>query len=437
VKKVKKCLALLLVFGFSMGMMAGCKSNKTTSSNANSVGTAPVTLNFWYWEDVQGQYQSTFQPLWDAYALENHITNVTINFQSISNSVFNDKLITAIAAGTAPDIFKVTPATVPELVGLNGLLPLDNYVKNWDVVKDGEIPANVMQMAYAGQKKLYTMPHTNVVLYLYYRKDIFAKDGVQPPTTMDEFYADCKALTRDTNGDGKIDQYGFAMRGASGGQNMWAGLVFNCTKGMDYLDSKGNVAFNTPAVITANQKYIDLYKDGYTPPTAPTDGQQQITQEFESGVAAMLIHHVGSSAAIVNAIGADKVGVTAIPEGPGGRYVTMDPSNIAVSSQTKNKAAALAALQFFCSQDAQDALCKTIGQVPWLKTVSSDSYFQTNPFQALSIQYLPQAHMVPVTSTMANWTGTVFPQTLQRALLGQITSQQMIQTLADALKQSQ
>ena len=437
-KNIKKGLSLLLVLGFTVGIITGCSNstNKAASStnSTNGIGTAPITLNFWYWEDVQGQYKSTFDSLWNAYAKKNNMSNVTINFESISNSVFHDKLIPAIAAGTAPDLFKMSPSWVPELVGLNSLLPLDNYVKSWDIVKNGDIPANVLDMCYAGQKKLYTMPHTNVVLYLYCRKDLFAADGVKIPTTMDEFYEAAKELTRDTNGDGKIDQYGFAMRGASGGQSMWSALVFNSAKNIDYMDSKGNVAFNNATVIAANQKYIDLYKDGYTPPTAPTDGQQQITQEFESGVAAMLIHHVGSSAAIVNAIGADKVEVVPLPEGAGGRYVVMDPSNIAISSQSKNSAAAVAALKFFCSTDAQDALCKTIGQVPWLKTVSSDSFFQSNPFQKISIEYLSQAKMVSIVPTMANFTSTVFPQTLQRALMGEITSKEMIQTLADALK---
>ena len=45
---------------------------------------------------------------------------------------------------------------------------------------------------------------------MFYRTDLFEKAGLKPPTTVEEFVRVAKSLTADTNGDGKIDQWGFA-----------------------------------------------------------------------------------------------------------------------------------------------------------------------------------------------------------------------------------
>ena len=145
---------------------------------------------------------------------------------------------------------------------------------------------------------------------------------------MDEFYDACEKLTRDTDGDGVIDTYGFAMRGAAGGHNMWAGMTFNAAEGVSYIDAEGNVAFNTPEVIEANQRYLDLFRNGYAPPTAPTDGMKEIMQNFKSGIAAMVCHHVGSSPDLLEAVGADNLVVIPIPSNNGVQFVPMDPSNL-------------------------------------------------------------------------------------------------------------
>ena len=47
---------------------------------------------------------------------------------------------------------------------------------------------------------------------LYYRADLLEKAGIAVPTTWDELHAAAKAIAKDTNGDGKIDKYMYAVR---------------------------------------------------------------------------------------------------------------------------------------------------------------------------------------------------------------------------------
>lgn len=49
------------------------------------------------------------------------------------------------------------------------------------------------------------------------------------------------------------------------------------------------------------------------------------------------------------------------------------------------------------------------------------------------MEYLDDVKTFPVCDTWGEWSETVWPQTMQRALLGEITSGDMIETLADNL----
>ena len=52
---------------------------------------------------------------------------------------------------------------------------------------------------------------TGVPFVLYYNEDILNELGEQPPQTWDDFKRICEKATKDTDGDGKVDQYGYAV----------------------------------------------------------------------------------------------------------------------------------------------------------------------------------------------------------------------------------
>ena len=62
---------------------------------------------------------------------------------------------------------------------------------------------------------LYAMPYAFVMSVLHYNKDMFDAAGVAYPTddwTWDELLEAAKALTKDFDGDGKIDQWGLYFK---------------------------------------------------------------------------------------------------------------------------------------------------------------------------------------------------------------------------------
>ena len=234
---------------------ATAKAPQTSSSGQEKQDQVKGKMVFSYWEDIEGSYKF-YADLWNK-----KNPNVTLELQPVGWNSYHDTLITACASGAQPDMFKIQPTWIPELVSLNAIAPVDTYVNGW--TDKNNVPEGIWKIAQADQDKLYSFPHSLVVLYLYCRKSYFKNAGIEYPKTMDEFYDACKKLTRDTNGDGKTDVYGFGLRGARGGHFMWAGLTMN--NGGSFFGKDGSVTLNSPEMVEANKKYIEIYKNGWAP----------------------------------------------------------------------------------------------------------------------------------------------------------------------------
>ena len=380
------------------------------------------TIRVWYWEDNDGSYEEAYSTWSEQYP------DVNLELEAIPWNSYHDTLIAAAASGDLPDVYKIQPTWIPELVSLGAVEGLDEYIDSWEA-KD-TLPESMWESAKAGQEETYAWPHSLVVLYLYCRKSYFEEAGLEYPKTMDEFYEACEKLTKDTDGDGATDVYGFSMRGARGGHFMWAGLTLN--SGTDFFDSEGNVTLNTPEMVEANQKYLDIYLNGWAPKTAPTDGYTEIVQNFESGVTAMLIHHLNSAKEITEVLG-DDVDVVALPEGEAGRYLPSEPCHWALSPNSENKEEAVDFLKYSTGEEAHKALCKSAGLVPFVSPVTEDPEFTEDKFCAASMEYLDDVKTFPVVNTFGDWSETVWPQTMQRAMMGEIDSAEMMEILADNL----
>ena len=61
------------------------------------------------------------------------------------------------------------------------------------------------------EESQYALPYESVPTLMFVNKTLLNKEGIRIPDnnwTWDEFYNICKRLTKDTDGDGKIDQFG-------------------------------------------------------------------------------------------------------------------------------------------------------------------------------------------------------------------------------------
>lgn len=123
---------------------------------------------------------------------------------------------------------------------------------------------------------------------LYYRTDLFREKGLGPPRTWDEFMAAAKALTIDTNGDGKPDIYGVSARGKPGfevladfANYMYAhgGLVLN--------PEHTRCALTEPAAVAGARTFVEIYRKGYASPDMLAHARDDLIGNLQQGRAAM------------------------------------------------------------------------------------------------------------------------------------------------------
>jgi multiple sugar transport system substrate-binding protein len=403
------------IFGKSMGLMGAFLASTVLAGAASA-----QEVNFWYHFD---NADNPMAALVEKFEAEN--PGIKVHAENVPWNSYYDQLYTAIAAGTGPDAALVKLNAQPRLIEMEALEPLDAWLKSWNGT--AEIEDNLLTLTQAADGTHYYLPVQYVVLYLYYRADMFAELGLTPPKTCEEFRNDAIALTRDTNGDGQTDVYGFGFRGGKGGHDHWASLTLS-RKGVGF----GPGELTSEAGIAGTQFVLDLFqKDKVFPPSAPNDGFKEIIGAFQGGTTAMTIHHIGSSAGMVEALG-DKVSAVPVPECGGGHWTSFGDESTAVFSAAKDKEAAWKWISFLSSPGNNAEFNKATGQLPVTKSDSATWTVHEKRFVDATVASLPFAQLLPNTSETADFTNTVWPVAMQRALIGEISAKEM-NTEIDAL----
>ena len=380
-----------------------------------------TTINWWTYEDYP-EDPITYD-LVDEFN-ETHL-DIEVNLQVIPWDTFYEKLIVSIVSGGAPEVSKVHVNWIGELAAMDALTPLDDFVAVWpggyDVQED---IWDLLKIKEYGDTK-FAVPYQIVSLYLYYRVDLFKAEGLNPPTNYEEFLKVAQTLTKDTDGDGRIDQWGFGMRGARGGHDMWNTFV-------KFFNRDGSINLNKAAVVRAAEWYANLFiKEKVVPPSAPSDGFSEFINDFVNGRTAMIIHHIGSSANMVEDLG-DKVAAVAVPEGLNGGYTSAVPGQLGIIKPSiKSDIEAEAAFKFISwwGENKQvDRLCRHFGAVPVLKSLVEVPYYRDNPFQKASIDSMKFAGSLPLVPQTGSFIEDVWPTNFGRQLLGEITAEELVQT---------
>ncbi|MBA7528890.1 Maltodextrin-binding protein MdxE [subsurface metagenome] len=142
--------------------------------------------------------------------------------------------------------------------------------------------------------RIYALPDNFDPMVLIYNARLFEEAGLdpdRPPRTRTEFLEYAKKLTRDTNGDGRIDQWGFALMGA---RQEGLFMRFNpwfWGSGAQYLteDNKSS-ALNTPEALDGVRFYTELHtKHGVVPPAPIETGAQEARIQMANRQVAMMV----------------------------------------------------------------------------------------------------------------------------------------------------
>lgn len=423
----KKWIAILLAATMAFGATAcssGTEEKKDSKKEADSGEIEPCTINFKYWAD-NTEYSQLMQEIIEKFNKENG-KGIEVVGEEVpwDEGAYSENLFNACMGGGSPDVATWKLTSTPLFVNNDLLTDLTPYIDKWEDKDD--IPENIyniMKEAGGSEEEMYVMPWNVQVLYVYYRPSIFEKAGVEVPKTYDEFLEAIKKCTMDTDGDGETDVYGFGMRGAKGGQEPWGSFIYGEGGDFEDLTSKESVK--------GMQDFIDLYENGYVPPTAVSDGFQETVANFQSGLTAMFIHHTGSSADMEKVLG-DDVAAFPFPAGKG-QWTSMGDTETVIFESCENKAAAFEWVSYLATGEGQKMWCEGTGQVPVSQTVQQGEYFQNNKFMKASIEGMDYAGIIPIKDTTTEWISTVWPSTVGQALTGEISAKECMEILQEEL----
>ncbi|GAB4065324.1 sugar ABC transporter substrate-binding protein [Ancylobacter sonchi] len=382
-----------------------------TFAAAMATGSANAeTVRFWY------HFDNPANPMSELVAkFEKANPGIKVEAENVPWNSYYDNLYTALIGGNAPDAAMVKLFAQPRLVEMGALEPLGDRINAWPGKAD--LLDNLLELNKGPDGTQYYLPIQYVVLYLYYRTDMLAAAGLKPPATCEDFRDAAIKLTK------APDVYGFGLRGGKGGWDQWGAFVF----------SQGGAlkpgGLTNPQAVAANQWVIDLFrKDKVIPPSAPNDGFQEIIGAFKAGKTAMTIHHIGSSRDLVAALG-DKVSAVPVPKCGDGRWTSYGDESLAVFSASPHKDAAWKWISFLAEGQNNVAFNSATGQMTVTKSGAKDWKLHERRFVDATVESLPFAHVLPQNAATSEFVNTAWQTAMQRALTGQISSQQMMEEL--------
>lgn len=361
----KRILASVLALGIIGSSFAGCSSTAATSesSKAAAVSSAsseekPITVEFWT-ISLQPTFTEFFNGLIKTYQEKNK--NVTIKWVDLPYDAIQQKLITAAAGGTSPDVVNLNTQMALSLAGKKAVVDLN---KEATEAQKSIYIDSLYKSAKVGDS-IYAFPWYASPSIMIYNKALFEKAGIKSvPKTFEEASQLAKTMK---------DKTGAYMNVPEELTN----LLF--LDGLNILSAdKKKAAFNNADTLNL----INKYKAAATAGEIPKDNWGKWDNElklFETSKLAIL-NSSGSSISRIKDEAPDVYKNLAIAEPMVGKAgVSLDPlMNVVVPTASKNHKAAIDFASYITNDENQLAFSKKVAIFPSTKIASEDSYFMAD-----------------------------------------------------------
>lgn len=168
-----------------------------------------------------------------------------------------EKNVVAIQGGAGPDLIISDWNALASYAGNGMAVPLDAFVQadGFDLSQFFPMPLD----GYRYNGLLYALPLKVDTHVMAYNRDLFDQGGVQYPRewTWDALRSNARKLTRDTNGDGQPEQFGFGLYAFY--VDGYIGWIWQ-NGGNVYSRVNGKVksTYNDPKTVDAVQFLVDL-----------------------------------------------------------------------------------------------------------------------------------------------------------------------------------
>jgi multiple sugar transport system substrate-binding protein len=350
-----------------------------------------------FWNGFTGPDGKMMEAMVRAFQQEN--PDIAVAMQIIPWGTYYDKLTLALAYGGAPEVFVVHAGRLPEFASFGALRPLaDHYAVGQPLLTEDDFaPVPWQGTFYKGAQ--YALPLDVHPQGLYYNTALFEKAGIvdgqgraKPPRTGEEFLDAARRLTRDTDGDGKTDQWGFVFTWQ---RTNFITFASQFGGGILTPDLKRS-AMDAPETLAAARYMRDLI---YTHKVAPRPEGVDAWLAFKQGKVGMALEGIYMLADLEEQKGLRYAGAPCPRFGPepgawGGSHLLAQPGSRASAIADEASRAAWRLMRFLSDHSLQWGKG---GQVPARLAVEQSPQFQALPVQSAFAEQLPYVKYDPLT----------------------------------------
>jgi ABC-type glycerol-3-phosphate transport system substrate-binding protein len=431
--KLTKPLAVLLGLGLIGVALSGCGSQDSAKQDSDSNKNITLTVL------SPLVVESPSDEVEKSYAAQYHKLhpNVTIKFIGVPMNDAYAKISTLATGGDMPDIFINSPEFSTKAKQLGIVADMDKLL-GADYLK-GFASAPLKQAKLDGETQF--APYFTIPTGLLYRSDLFQEAGITPPTTWDEFEADAKKLTVDTDGDGQPDRWGFAMVGTNDGSGGSRFIPVMRTFGAKELTKSGDTwktQFDSDGAVKAFKLYGDLVnKDKAVPPGPLQTGYAQANTLMATDKAAMMITGPHTIGAILeqNPSLKGKLAGAPLPHAPGSKSVSvLGMLGWSVSSDSDHQQAAADYIKFILNKKNQLAFTAATGRFPTRNDALADPQVDQPALKGF-IEAQDNAFLLPDVPYYADLQ-VIAGNAYQQVILNKMTPEEAAKSAADQTKQS-
>jgi multiple sugar transport system substrate-binding protein len=316
----------------------------------------PVTVRFW----AMGREGEVVARLLAEY--EQAHPGIRIEVQQLPWSAAHEKLLTAFAGDSTPDLCQLGNTWIPEFVALDALQPLDPYVAASTSIDAADYFAGIWATNRV-DGKLYGIPWYVDTRLLFYRRDLLAQAGYDAPPRSWAEWTKMLASIRQRNVAG---QYGVVLP-----PNEFEPLVALALQQEDGLlrdgDRYGN--FRSAGFARALEFYAGMFRSGYTPPSAAD--ASNIWNEFGRGHFAFYISgpwNIGEFKRRLPPALQDAWMTAPLPgaDGPGASIA--GGASLVIFRKSRNAAAAWQIVEYLSRPEVQRRFHELTGDLPPRRT---------------------------------------------------------------------
>lgn len=262
-RKLWRGLSKWLLLGVFWLGLAGCQAQ---SGNSNDV----IQLTLWQGVNPPPN-RDVLQSLVDKF----NQTHPHVQVESLYVGQADQqmpKILAAVVGNAPPDLLWYGPMIGGQLVELGAIRPLDDWLPK---VRDQINPALLESMEYQGH--FWSVPFGSNNVGIFYRPSLFKAAGItQLPKTWRELREVARQLTRDTDGDGRIDRHGMVLPLGKGEWTVFTWLPFMWSGGGELagIATKAEVNIVNQGSIAALQFWQDMINDGSAILSLPERGYE-------------------------------------------------------------------------------------------------------------------------------------------------------------------